>query len=288
MSDPTYNTEWLQELRKLDNKPNFISTLDKVERFGWAAELIDSEQQSTSFAYTVGLCDTMKFPEIIVVGLKQKTAHFALKYAVEKMQSGVDLTAGRVRDIVGEVEVEFRPVSQKWFRHIMCRADWYYGYGESLIPALQLIYPDLEGRFQWEPGFAEYFRQPLLQADTEWNVTEEDFWASNDPASSLFDWKFTDDPHTSAYLSKTVHEKAEAVTYVSHDADGDWQFLGDLMSDGGGPVLSCLHHPIDDDPTLKELHDLPIGWGASRDDPGQPWQRFELPPDESEEDDPIA
>jgi hypothetical protein len=229
----------------------------------------------------------MTFPEIIVVGLKQKIAHVALKYAVEKMRAGADLTAGRVRDIVGEIEVEFRPVSQKWFRHVMCRADWYYGYGEAPIPALQLIYPDLDGRFQWEPGFAEYFRQPLLQSDTDWNVTDEDFWASNDPASSLFDWKFPDDPHTTAYLSKTVDDRTEPVTYVSHDSDdGAWQFLGDLMDGGGGPVVSCLHHPIDNDPTLKELCDLPLGWYATRDKPGDPWQRFELPPDESEVDAP--
>jgi hypothetical protein len=287
MSKSPYKTEWLEQLRKLDNKRNFVSTLDNVEKFGWEAMLVNSKEQSTSFAYTVGLCDTMNFPEIIVVGLKQKVAHFALQYAIEKMQAGLTPETERVRDIVGGVEVEFRPVAQKWFRHVMCRADWYYGYPESRPPALQLIYPDIEGRFQWEPGFEGYFRQPLLQMDVEWGTSEKDFWAANDPDSSLFDWKFPDPPDTSAYLSKTVHEKEEPVTYVSHDADGDWQFLGDLMSDGGGPVLSCLHHPIDDDPTLKELFDLPFGWCASREKPGSSWQRFGRPPEEDGEDTPV-
>jgi hypothetical protein len=284
MSELTYRTEWLQRLRELDNQPSFVSTLDTVEKFGWEAMLITSNQQRTSFAYTVGLCDTMKFPELIVVGLKQQTAHFALKYAVEKLMAGVDLTTGRVQDIVGEVEVEFRPVAQKWFRHVMCRADWYYGYGESEIPALQIIYPDLEGRFQWQEGFTEYFRQPLLQPDSEWGHDEKAFWASNDPESSLYDWKFPDDPHTLAFLSKTVQTKEEAVSYVAHDSNGDWQFLGDKMIDGGGPVLSCLHHLVDDDATIQELHDLPLGWYATRNTPRALWQRFEHGP---EEDDPA-
>jgi hypothetical protein len=77
MSESQYKTEWLQRLRELDNKPSFVSTLNTVEKFGWEAMLVSSEQQSTAFAYTVGLMDTMQFPEIIVVGLKQKVAHFA-------------------------------------------------------------------------------------------------------------------------------------------------------------------------------------------------------------------
>ena len=59
------------------------------------------------------------------------------------------------------------------------------------------------------------------------------------------------------------------------------------MSEGGGSILSCMHHPVDDDPTLKELFDLPIGWYAIRDNPTSPWQRFELPPEEGDEDTPA-
>ena len=76
------------------------------------------------------------------------------------------------------------------------------------------------------------------------------------------------------FLSESVHKVTEPVTYVSHDAeDGAWQFLGDSMSDGGGPVTSCFHHPIDCDPSLAELSDLPLGWYAGRGRVGEPWTR---------------
>jgi hypothetical protein len=75
-------------------------------------------------------------------------------------------------------------------------------------------------------------------------------------------------------LSETVHNGTEHVTYVSHDVeDGAWQFPGDSMSDGGGRVLSCLYHPIDRDPSLAELADLPLGWYAERGKVGEPWVR---------------
>ncbi len=55
---------------------------------------------------------------------------------------------------------------------------------------------------------------------------------------------------------------------AAHELDGDWQFLGDSMSGGALAVVSCFHHPIDSDPSLKELADLPLGWWAERARPG--------------------
>jgi hypothetical protein len=278
MSETKFTTPRLQQWRVKDHTETFLTTLDTIEQHGWQVLMIKGEP-SSRFAYTIGAYDTLGIPELIVVGLVEQTAHRALNYAIQAMREGKNLTVGRHRDIVGEVEVEFRPVDPKWKQHVMCRAHWYYN--ESKFPALQLIYPDLEGRFQDEEGFAEYFRQPLLSPGIEDGHREKDFWALNDPASALFKWKFPDPPHTRVFLSKTVHEKEEAVTYVSHDtSDGSWQFLGDKMADGGGPIISCFHHPIDDDRSLEELHDLPIGWYAERGAPGEPWKRYELPPED--------
>lgn len=123
-----------------------------------------------------------------------------------------------------------------------------------------------------------------MQPDAAMTVLEEDFWASANPKSSLFKWKFPDPPHTQAFLSEAVNTGAEAVTYVSHDEeDGAWQFLGDTMAAGGRPVLSCLHHPIDKDPSLSELADLPLGWSVERVKPGEPWVRSKREPEEQVE-----
>ncbi|HEX5284686.1 MAG TPA: DUF4262 domain-containing protein [Bryocella sp.] len=277
MSEKRFVTERLKMWRNVEHADSFERTLSNIEQYGWDVMVIKGDPQ-TRFSYTVGVHDTLGFPELIVVGLTNDTGAAALNAAVDALQKRVDLTAGRHRDIVGEVEVEFRTVAEPWIEHVMYRDYWYYQ-GER-IPALQLIYPDLEGRFQWEDGFEDYFRQPLMQTAPPIDNRAKDFWAHNDPSSSLFDWKFPDPPHTQGFLSQAVQDRAEAITYVAHEAsDGAWQFLGDSMADGGGPVVSCIHHPLDWDPSVRELHDLPRGWYAVRDKPGDPWQRFEIGPE---------
>jgi len=257
------------------------NTIANIEKFGCAVlHIKEKEEDRARFSYTVGVFDTSGAPEIIVVGLLTDTAHFLLNAAVKRLRDGADLTASRQSELIEGVDCEFRPVGSKWISHVMVQANRYYG--ESPFPVLQTVYPDLNGRFPDDEDFNPYFAQPMLQPDAPMTRLEEDFWASNNPKSSPFDWKFPDPPHTAAFLSKTVHEGTEEVTYVSHDVeDGAWQFLGDLMDEGGGPVISCLHHPIDKDPTLKELADLPIGWCATRAKTGDPWLREEKPPEDS-------
>ncbi len=198
--------------------------------------------------------------------------------AARLLRNGTKLDEGRHPDLVGKVDCEFRPVDPKWIKHLMGWAEWYYDH--EPFPVLQAVYPDLENRFPGEDGFNEYFTQPLLQPGAPMTTVDQDFWASNDPKSGLFDWPFNEGPHTGAYLSKTVHEGTEPIVFVSHDPDGDWQFLGDSMSDGGGPVVSCFHHPVDADASLKDLADLLVGWCAERAAPGEPWIQSEMPKDE--------
>lgn len=277
-----YITKRTKMWRDCELAEMFVSTLDRIEQYGCAVLHIPGDAAAPRLSYTVGAYDTAGKPELITIGLTEPAARFALNEATALMKSGLDLTIGRHHGILGEVECEFHRIDPKWVQHVMGRAAWYYE--DADIPVLQLIYPDLENRFQTDDGFTEYFRQPILTPGAQQTELETDFWAANDPSSSLFDWKFPDSPHTRVFLSQTVQDQKEKVTYVSHDADdGAWQFLGDLMSDGGGPVLSCFHHPIDNDPTLKELHDLPIGWYAVRDKPGDPWERYKHDKEPDEE-----
>ena len=264
--------------------PEDERTISNIEEHGcFVISVKSGGGRAFGWSYTIGINDTCGKPDLITLGLDPKVAHSCLNEAAKRLRSGVDLTTGRHGDLIGDVDCAFRPVDQKWVKHLMNWANWYYG--GSDYPVLQAVYPDLQNRFPEDEGFDPHFAQPLMHPNAPMTRIEEDFWASADPESSLFDWKFSDPPHTGVYLSKTVHEGTEPVTYVSHDSeDGAWQFLGYSMSDGGGPVIVCFHHPIDADPSLKELVDLPLGCYAERGKPGEPWTRAEHPPrEESEE-----
>jgi Domain of unknown function (DUF4262) len=286
MSERPYITDRTKAWRAREIKPWFVEALDVIEKFGCQVMTVTADVVTPSFSYTTGAYDNSGRPEFITVGLPPNVAHAALNESVDRIRRGVDLTRGRHRDIVGNVEVEFHPVDPKWLHHIMLRTDWFYGGMD--VPVLQLVYPDLKNRFPDETDFDQAFEQPSLSGETNHGSLAHDLWSANDPTSSLYRWKFADNPHTSAYLSQTVYEKKEPITYVSHDPDGDWQFLGDKMNEGGGPVLCCLHHPVDEDPTLRELADLLPNWYATRDKPDEPWQRFEHSPTETSANDVSA
>ena len=256
-------------------------TISHIEEFGCSVVSVARTEHGLGWSYTIGIFDTCGKPEIITVGLPPEVAHFALNEAAKLFRAGADLTQDRHSDLIGKVDCEFRPVHQKWIGQFMNWAVWYYDGAD--FPVLQVVYPDLENRFPEDEGFDREFEQPLMQPTAPMTRAENDFWASNDETSSRFDWKFSDPPHAGVYLSKTVDNGTEPVTYVSHDAeDGAWQFLGDSMSEPGG-VISCFHHPIDRDPSLAELADLPLGWYAERGKVGEPWVRRKRMPDEAPE-----
>lgn len=262
--------------RELDDRDS--RTLDRIEQYSCEIEHIgkDENDGSVGFSYTCGLFDTTGMPEIIVIGLKTNTAHSLLNEAARRHQQGIDLTEAPQEDLIGNVSCVFRPVAQKWKEHLMRFDGWYHDHWD--FPALQAIYPDLNGRFQWDEDaegkepFQEYFRQPLLQPNVEETIKEKDLWAENDPTSSLFNWKFPDPPHTLALVTDEVNEGREDVTFVNHCPDDEgWEFVGD--TEGGDFKMVCLHHPIDSDDTLKELADLPKGWNAVRATKGDEWLR---------------
>jgi Domain of unknown function (DUF4262) len=280
-SEIKFQTERTRKFRGTALSEEDERTISHVEEFGCSVVNVKRTTYGLGWSYTVGVFDTSGRPEIITVGLLPETAHFALNEAAMLLRAGVDLTKGRHSNLIGQVDCEFRPVDSKWVEHLMGWALWYYD-GDD-FPVIQAVYPDLQNRFPGGEGLDKSFEQPLMQSDAPMTRIENDFWASADPKSSLFNWKFADSPHSEAFLSEKVDRGTEPITFVSHDAaDGAWQFLGDSMFEGRG-VLVCLHHSIDRDPTLTELSDLPVGWYAERDAVGERWIRKKHPTDDTPE-----
>ena len=277
-----YITERTTAWRATDLDSQEKGTIENVETFGCSIFHIDSSPQESDrplFSFTVGAYDTGAKAEFICIGLKESLTTSVLNAAADLQRDGVDLTTGRHSNLIGEVECEFRPVDPKWIEHLMGWAKWFYSGTD--FPVLQVVYPDAQNRFPEDDGFNTYFDQPLLQPGVPMRRIEEDFWAANDPESSLLDWKFPDPPHTKAYIAKAVNSGAEDITFVARELeDGSWEFIGDSPVGDVGLAITCLHHPIDRDPSLKELADLPLGWEAEREAPGKPWTRRPSPPDE--------
>ena len=190
-----FETARTRQFREAELDEEDERTISHIEKFGCSVVQVEKTDYGLGWSYTVGIYDTSGKPEIITIGLPEKTALFALNEAAKQLRSGVDLTQGRHRDIVGNVECEFRPVDPKWVKQLMGWALWFYGGTD--FPVLQAVYPDLENRFPEEEGFNNKFERPLMQPGVPMKNVEDDFWASTDPKSSLFNWKFSDTPHKS-------------------------------------------------------------------------------------------
>lgn len=277
----TERTKYLRatELSKMDEW-----AIGQIEEHGCALISVGRDcEDDFGWTYSLGIYDTCAQPELITVGLPLEVAKHCLNEAARRMRAGVDVTTERQKDLIANVHCELRIVSPKWVGRLMNFANWLNGSAD--YPVLQVIYPDLQNRFQWEEGFENRFIQPLLQLDTPCTHVDQQFWDSIKKDDERFPgWKFPDKPHTKVFISKAIQEDKECITYVTHDlSDGAWQILGETGVESVGPELACLHHVVEKDPTLAELADFQKGWYAERTAPGETWERFESGPEEADE-----
>jgi len=272
---PSRTTDRIRILRQRSLEPDEKKLVDDIESYGCHIIQVREGNGFPGWSFTVGLGDVLGVPELIVIGLKNNVAHSLLNECNRRLQEGIRLGDGRrERDLLSNVECEFRRVEERWLRQIMGYAVWFYG-GDG-FQALQCVYPDLRNRFPWDEGFETSWRdrQPLLFPHSLTSRAEEDFWAANDSNSSLHDWKFNDQPHTGVFTTKRVMSREDAITRVFHDIeDGAWQFHGPHASKPEDVSYVCFHHIVDRDPTITELSDLPPGWCAWRQIATTPWIR---------------
>jgi hypothetical protein len=272
----------IQLFRKRELQSDERKLIDDVEAYGCHIVQVRPDNEIPGWSYTIGLYEVFGQPEVIVVGLKEDTAHALLNEVCNLYRRGTIFHDGdRQSGLLANVDCEFRAVENRWLEQgVMGYANWFYGDDE--YPVLQCVYPDLEGVLPWEDGFdaAWRARQALLFPGAPLSGVEKDFWAAHDPNSSLYDWKFSVPPHTGVYTPKTITNGEEPVLYVTHDAsDGAWQFHGASESRIEDAVLICFHHIVDKDPTIKQLVDLPLGWRAWREGVSEPWIREQATPD---------
>lgn len=126
-----------------------------VRTAGWAVEYVigDPEHQRCSLAYTVGLFG-LDHPELVVLGLDPGTATALLNDLGRQVRDGRDLVPGELlafADWPHRVTVE--PVPNPG--EILFAANRFYRRPDEVsVPALQLTYDDLSGRFPWDEGYA--------------------------------------------------------------------------------------------------------------------------------------
>lgn len=135
--------------------------LPTLEEWGW---YVISVADKPVFSYSVGLFEHFKHPEIILFGLDSNTSHGLINDAGKRVREGYKYATGcRYGELLKDYDCEFRHVDPARYEGYLNYALHYYR--GSAFPAIQLIWPDEQGRFPWESNFDERFRadQILLQ-----------------------------------------------------------------------------------------------------------------------------
>lgn len=128
-----------------------------IETNGWALEPIaadyDSDPPRAGYAYTIGLHDSLQFPDIVVFGLTPVAIKGLIDLIVEQVSNGVDIPLDT--PVTGLLDNELRCVfasvdTVECGNLFQTAALWYQ---RRDFPMVQLLWPDRSGWLPGESGF---------------------------------------------------------------------------------------------------------------------------------------
>jgi len=146
-----------------DLDPSEQKLLDDVAEFGVHVVHVPEDDEGPGYSFTVGLWHSFEQPEIVVFGLDQDIAHDVLNaIADEAAEERKYLADTRHDDVLIGYPVRFLGVPKQRHDDVLGAAVWAYDGAD--FPAVQLVWPDKQGRWPWEPGVREGFAeaQPVL------------------------------------------------------------------------------------------------------------------------------
>jgi hypothetical protein len=232
--------------------------IDDVQRVGWHLIGIENDSEGPGFVNSIGLYHTFQQPEIIIFGLNSiATMSQIINNIGDEMRNGAGFEDWYESDQILEGNsCMFRNVERDIYPEYLGHAMWFYEGPD--FPALQCVWPDRNGHYPWEAGFPSELneRQPVL--------------------TERIGWPFHEGKNRAVFTTRPALEGRRPVVLVTHDEQGDWQFLCGTTDRAEDGRIVCLKNVVDSNPSVLELADLPIGWQAVRESPDRPWQRMRL------------
>lgn len=132
--------------------------VELVRRYGWAVQHVVPGGDEPGFSYTVGLA-RVGLPELVVFGHGQDCAHDLLNAVAGRLWDGAPYRDDALVDdvLVRGSLMLVRAVDTT--RHLVWAHE--LAAGRWPVDAWQLVLPDAEGRWPWEPG-SQVAHLPLL------------------------------------------------------------------------------------------------------------------------------
>ncbi len=138
-----------------------------IARMGWHIVMVEGED-SPGFLYTIGLWQSYRHPELLVVASGREAGGMAGRIASlgQRVAAGESFTSGApIERAFGEHQGAAKEIQKTWYPNYLGIAGAVYEDFE--FPAMQVFWPDREGLFPWQAqADPELFRfQPLLDQE---------------------------------------------------------------------------------------------------------------------------
>lgn len=138
-------------------------TRDNIAKYGCTIMHVMEEDTSPPFAYSIGIYQETRAPEIIVIGLKQPMAHFIVNEYNRRVRSSERIVAGGFySDFIEGFEVFAEDVPLSEYDDYLGQAIDFYG--DHSFKVIQIIYPTTKGIWPWSEDAPTSFQewQPVL------------------------------------------------------------------------------------------------------------------------------
>jgi hypothetical protein len=116
------------------------------------------------WAYTVGLEHSYGHPEVLILGLSHELTQILLHNIASRiMRKGLSFRHGTSHtDVIDGYQCFFQRIAQAEYGEYFAAAEWFYDHTD--FEAVQIIWPDVEGIYPWQPGASDDFKrvQPVL------------------------------------------------------------------------------------------------------------------------------
>ncbi|WP_242906698.1 DUF4262 domain-containing protein [Actinomadura terrae] len=147
-----------------DRLDNFrLRTIVHITQYGWSVVLVQPEGDVPGWAYTIGLWHSHRSPELAMFGGDVYETEETLNALGRRVAEGAEPSNGERRDdVVRGRPAAFRAVDTRWYDALFSGAVSFYR--RPPLPFLQVVWPNAEGLYPWQPGTELEFRhtQPWL------------------------------------------------------------------------------------------------------------------------------
>ena len=132
--------------------------LSDIKQYGWNVVQIEEDNDGPAFSFSVGLFHSFGSSEILVMGLKRDVAHRIINNAALHISRGKNFKEfERTGELAEGYDCTFVPIAIENYEEYLGYAIWFYRSLKQPFPALQLIWPDKQGRFPWDSGYDKRF-----------------------------------------------------------------------------------------------------------------------------------